>query len=77
MSNYRPIKKKCWINFLKYKNCIPSNGTNHVKWKCPNCLQSIIFRNGDKDIPFGHIKTNLSTMEITIEEFMNWVKENC
>jgi len=78
MSNDRPVKTKCWIKFIESKGCkYKSSEASHDKWRCPGCIMSIIVREGDKDVPFGHIKTSLSTMKIEKAEFWAWVKENC
>ena len=77
MGNHRPIRKTCWINFLKSKGCVEAKGTNHIKWKCPGCCRSIIFRNAPKEIPFAHIITNLDTMGVSIEDFLSWIAKNC
>ncbi|WP_304064336.1 hypothetical protein [Pedobacter glucosidilyticus] len=78
MGNNRPIKTKCWIKFLEFKNCkYISTEASHDKWKCPGCLRSIIHRQKDKEIPAFHINSNLITMGISKDEFLEWIKENC
>lgn len=78
MSNDRPVSTKCWTNFLKHKNCIyKSTEASHHKWRCEGCIRSIIFRGDEKEIPFGHIKTNLTSMDVSKEDFWQWVKDNC
>lgn len=79
MGNDRPVKVKCWEKFLISQGCTfkSKNGTSHDKWRCPNCIQSIIFRGAEKEIPFAHIKTNLFTMNIKPEVFWLWVSKNC
>lgn len=78
MGNFRPIRVKCWENFLLSRGCIQNSiNASHHKWKCPDCMQSIIFRGAEKEIPFAHIKTNLSTMGIDKDVFLEWIKENC
>lgn len=37
----------------------------------------LYFWGNQKEIPFAHIKTNLTSMNISKEEFWNWIKENC
>lgn len=78
MGNNRPIKVKCWEKFLLSLNCnFKSISGSHHKWRCPNCVQSIIFRGAEKEIPFAHISTNLITIGIEKDFFLQWVKENC
>src|SRR5690606_24380552 len=33
MGNARPVQVKCWIAFLKSKNCQEAKGKKHAKWK--------------------------------------------
>lgn len=79
MGSFRPISTKCWIKFLKAHGCTfkSKKGTSHDKWRCPECIQSIIFRGAEKEIPFFHIQTNLETMGKTKEYFFTWIEENC
>lgn len=78
MGNNRPVQVKCWERFLKANNCsYKSTHASHDKWRCPGCIQSIIFRGAEKEIPFAHIATNLLTMKIEKEVFIEWVKVNC
>jgi len=78
MSSNRPVQTTCWIKFLKSKKCFyKSTEASHVKWKCPDCLRSIIYREKDKEIPFFHIQSNLKTMKISVKEFWDWAAKNC
>ena len=70
------IKKKHWIKFLMSRGCIDVKGTNHIKYKCPNCLRPIIFQNG-KEIPQFQVKNNLKEMGVSFEDFLTWVSKNC
>lgn len=77
MGSTAPVKTKCWLKFLKYKNCTKKQGSNHSKWKCPGCHRSVIFDRSDKEIPFLHVKTNLRNMNVSVDDFKEWAKENC
>ena len=78
MGNYRPIPTDCWVRFLKSKNCYPKSvNSSHHKWRCPNCVMSIIFWENKKEVPFAHITTCLQTMKISKQEFLDWLKNNC
>ncbi len=79
MTQYnKPVKTKCWENFLKSQGCsYNSTRASHDKWKCPNCLRSIIFRGAEKEIPRFHIQTNLRTMGISMSDFNDWEAANC
>ncbi len=78
MTSRGQIKVKCWEAFLKSRNCTPNriNASHHI-WKCPKCLQGIVFQGANKEIPLFHISTNLRTMKIPKAEFFAWVDQNC
>ena len=78
MSNDRPVPVKCWEKFLKHRNCkFKSIKASHHKWRCDGCIRSIMFWGNEKEIPFGHIKTNLVSMDVPKADFWAWVKDNC
>lgn len=79
MGNNRPIKVKCWERFLESKGCAFKSQvkTSHHKWRCPGCIMSIVFRGAEKEIPFAHISTSLSSMGVSKEDFHKWINENC
>ncbi|MET4083444.1 hypothetical protein ABIB40_003416 [Pedobacter sp. UYP30] len=78
MGGYRPVKTKCWIAFLKFKNCKHIRTTaSHDQWQCPGCFRNVVVREKDKEIPSFHINTNLDTMKIDKKEFWSWVETNC
>lgn len=78
MGNNRPIKCKDWIKFLDHNGCekLSHNGTSHEQWKCPNCIRRIVFRSQYKDIPAFHLRTNLKTMGMKIQELYVWIDNN-
>ena len=77
MSNDRPVPIKCWIKFLQSKECVyKSTEASHHKWRCKGCIRSIIFWGDEKEIPFGHVKTNLTSMNVS-KGVWQWVKDNC
>lgn len=74
----KPIPVSCWRNFLISKGCTYARDkASHEHWKCPNCLRTITFWGSKKEVPGFHIETNLRTMGIPNEEFMQWVNQNC
>lgn len=78
MGNDRPIKVKCWEKFLESQGCeFARQKASHHIWRCPNCIRSVIFRGAEKEIPFAHITTNLSSMGVEKSIFLAWVKDNC
>ena len=77
MGENRPVPKKHWIKFLKAHGCEFLEINNHEKWKCPDCLRPIVFRNAPKEIPFTHIKSDLRTLGKTTEYFYEWIRTNC
>jgi predicted RNA binding protein YcfA (HicA-like mRNA interferase family) len=78
MGNNRPVKTKDWLEFLKSKNCkYIRTKASHVHYRCPNCWRTITYREKDKEIPAFHLKTNLSTMGLTLDDLYKWIEENC
>ena len=76
MGRTAPVKMKCWIQFLVSRGCKPQKGTNHLKYRCPKQLRSIIFQNG-KEIPMFHVRTNLKSMQVDLNKFLDWLDKNC
>lgn len=79
MGSHRPFKTKCWENYLLSLGCkfhSEAKGS-HVKWKCPNCWRSIIFRGNKKTIPADHVRSNMKTLNRPYKEFVEWAKVNC
>jgi len=78
MGNNRPIKTKCWENFLISIGCkFKRNKGSHHIWGCPNCMRPIVFWGNKKDIPALHIQTDLKTLGIERKYFLSWVDKNC
>ena len=78
MGNHRPIKTSCWERFLKEQGCkYVHQNASHGKWKCEGCKRPIIFWPSKKEVPATHIFTDLRTMNIPREVFLEWIKENC
>lgn len=78
MGNNRPVKTKDWIAFLKAHKCVKKRTkASHDIYKCPGCWRAVTHREKDKEIPPLHLKTNLHTMNLTIEYLYNWIEENC
>jgi len=78
MGNDHPVKTRCWLRFLASKGCTYlRTKSSHDMYKCPNCLQDIVFRGREKDVPAMHVRTNLRTMGIPYRESLEWKKENC
>jgi predicted RNA binding protein YcfA (HicA-like mRNA interferase family) len=74
----RPIRTKDWIAFLKAHGCtfIRINASHHI-YKCPGSIRTIVFRGNEKDIEPYHIKTNLRTLNLSLQELYKWIDENC
>lgn len=78
MGNNRPVKTKYWLAFLKHKKCVYKRTVaSHSHYKCPNCIRTITHREKDKEIPAFHLRTNLNTMGLSIEDLYIWIEENC
>lgn len=77
MGDFRPIKTKLFLNFLKLYNCYrvgEKSGGSHSYWKRPGLTRRITVREADKDIPPFHIKRNLETLGLKfkdLETFLN------
>jgi len=77
MGNNRPVKTKDWIAFLIAHGCKYIRTTaSHDHYKCPNCFRTITHREKDKEIPAIHSKTNLFTMNKTLEDLYLWIEKN-
>ena len=71
MGEFRPVKTKDFIKFLKKYNCYrveEKSGGSHFYWKKPGLTRRITIREADKDIPPFHIKTNLQTLGLKFED---------
>lgn len=78
MGNNRPVKTKDWIAFLEAHNCkFIRIRASHSHYKCPNCIRTITHREKDKEVPALHAKTNLRTMEKTLQYLYTWIDNNC
>ena len=78
MGNNRPVKVKDWERFLTAHECkfVRHASGSHEHWKCPNCLRTITHRSQEKDVPALHLKTNLTTMKLTLEYLYDWLEKN-
>lgn len=78
MNLFGSIKRKCFENFLESIGCAgPFQGKgDHIKYKCPNCKRPIVFRT-IREIPEIHIRTNLSTLGISTNDFLEYKNKNC
>jgi len=78
MGNDHPIKTKCWLKFLSYKNCkYLRTVASHHQYKCPNCLKAVTVRSNDKDVPGLHVRTILKVMGVSYTDFMSWKNKHC
>lgn len=79
MGKSRPVKTSCFIKFLEHKGCKrkSNSGGSHTSYKCPNCWRSIVIREADKEVPALHITTNSKTLNVTVEDILNWIEKNC
>lgn len=78
MGKHRPIRVACWVRFLRAHGCdYDRTQASHHLWKCNNCFRSIIFRGAEKDIPADHIRSNLRSLEIEFDYFLDWLSKHC
>lgn len=75
MGDYRPIKTKLFIKFLEHHNCYRHGEArgSHFYWKRPGLTRRIVIRESDKDIPPFHIKTNLDTLGLSIQDLLDFL----
>jgi len=76
MGDYRPIKTKLFIKFLKRNGCYrldSKSGGSHSYWKRAGLTRRITIREADKEIPPLHIKTNLETLGLKFEDLENFI----
>lgn len=74
----RPIPTSTFRKFLKHIGCIyvRTKGSHEVWDRKEKPLpRPIIFRGSKREIPPTHIRTNLATLGISIEEFERIIKE--
>ena len=75
------VKTKCFEKFLLSHGCKPRKSTSqkgsHKHYRCPDCKRTITFRPAYKEMPLIHVRTNLSTMGIKMDDFQKWVKDEC
>lgn len=78
MTLFGSVKTSCFEKFLKSLDCAgPIQGKgDHIKYKCPGCFRTIIFRS-TKEIPEIHIRTNLSSLGISVNDFLKFKEHYC
>jgi predicted RNA binding protein YcfA (HicA-like mRNA interferase family) len=74
----RQVSIKAWRGFLKSVGLvrIRTKGSHEI-WDRPDesLSRPIIFRNTKKEIPLTHIKTNLETLKIKLQDFLNGLNQ--
>lgn len=77
MGDYRPIKTKLFIKFLKSHNCyrLKKSTGSHSYWKRPGLTRRITIREADKEIPPLHIKTNLETLGLNFKDLEEFIQK--
>lgn len=78
MGNNRPVKTKHWVKYLEHRGCkYRRTRASHYHYKCPNCIRTITHRENEKEIPPDHLRSNLQTLNSTLQELYQWIEENC
>ena len=78
MPRLHPVKVSCFEKFLIDMRCVYQRTKgSHIHYKCPNCFRTITFVKNLKEVPVNHIFTNLRTMKINRNLFLNWIEKNC
>ena len=78
MGDFRPIKTKLFIKFLKKQGCYATGGRSggsHSYWKRAGLTRRITIRTADKEIPPLHIKTNLETLGLKFEDLEKFLQK--
>lgn len=76
MGDFRPIKTKYFIKFLRQNGCYRTgtkSGGSHTYWKKAGLTRRITIREADKEIPPLHIKTNLQTLGLKFEDLEKFI----
>jgi predicted RNA binding protein YcfA (HicA-like mRNA interferase family) len=77
MGNNRPVKTKDWVAFLGAHGCkYVRTKASHDHYNCPGCFRTITHREKDKEIPTMHLKTNLATMGMKLQQLYDWIEAN-
>ncbi|MEO8149778.1 MAG: hypothetical protein ABI723_19215 [Bacteroidia bacterium] len=80
MVSVKTIKTSKFIRWLKSKGLeYQRTKGSHESWNNPKgnnpYSRPIIFRTKDKEIPLPHIKTNLDTMGIDVDDFLKEIEK--
>ena len=68
-----PVKVKVWKNFLEDQGLkYLRNNDGHEMWSKKDLNRPITFQPRNKDIPGFHIVTNLRTLGLTVQNFLDW-----
>lgn len=75
MSTFRPIHFKKFERFLEHIGCqfVRERGDHRV-WDRSDLMRPIIVR-AKKSLPIFEIKSNLRTLRVTTEEYLNIIGE--
>jgi predicted RNA binding protein YcfA (HicA-like mRNA interferase family) len=74
--SFKPIKTSLFIKFLLENGCIKvlsNNGGSHSYYKKSGAIRRVVIRENDKEIPPFHVKTNLETLGLKMDDFENWL----
>lgn len=71
-----PVKTSVFRKFLKSQNFffIRIKG-DHEIWRKEGIIRDIVFITNEKEIPPFHIKSNLKTLDLSIEKFMEIIEQ--
>lgn len=75
MPSLRPVHHKTFEKFLKYIGCsfVRQRG-DHQVWNRSDLIRPIIVR-VKKDLPVFEIKSNLRTLKMSTQEYLNIVEQ--
>ena len=72
----KTVPLKTWRKFLKSQGLVKIRRKgSHEAWDRPDgsLLRPVIFRATRKEVPIDHIKSNLTTLGISLQEFRDMI----
>jgi len=70
-----PVSRKKFEKFLKHIGCYHKRTEgDHLVWDKPGLKRQIIFTI-DKEVPLFHIRRNLNTLGISLEDFYKIIEK--
>ncbi len=75
MPQVRPIKRRKYEKFLKLVGCeLQRTKGDHLIYSRPGLKRPVVITS-DSEVPVFHIRTNLRTLGMTVEEYLNIIEK--